>query len=562
MSGVVSTILQWLNENPELAGLATFLISAGESVAVIGTIVPGSVTMTAIGALAGAGIIPLWSTLLWATLGAIVGDGISYWMGHYFQDRIRRMWPFKDNPGILEKGEVFVHKYGVMSVFIGRFVGPVRALVPVVAGMLGMKPLQFTIANVTSAIGWAPAYMLPGLLLGAASLELPPDIALHVILVLFLILLFIMLCLWLIYKLLQLISQQTDRMLDGMWNALKKSRYFHITTIILKHYDPEEHHGQLTLVFYFLLISALFVSLVAYVKVVGAQNIFINDAFFHLFRGIRKETLDHIMICITLLGQKQIILSIVVALFIWLLIIKRSRAAFHVLGTGIIAAGSIFMIKHLVKSPRPWGIFNSPDSFSMPSGHAVLSATIYLGIAFMIASPMPKKRRWLIYTPAIIITLLIGTSRVYLGAHWATDVFAAWLLSGALLILIILSYHRKREEKINLWGISIVSLLALSCSYFIYYHTHITQITKNYSRIDWPTSVISLDEWWQYNRASPIMRVSLFGFPSQFINIQWLGDLQEIKKTLTSSGWQTPPTRNWISTLHRISDIKSSQYLP
>src|SRR3990167_5644337 len=177
MSDYVSPLLQWLNANPEWSGLVTFIISASESVAIIGTIVPGSITMTAIGTLAGAGVIPLWGTLFWAILGAIVGDGISYWIGHYFKDRLRVVWPFKNNPGLLETGEVFVHKYGVMSVFIGRFVGPVRALVPVVAGMLGMKPLQFTIANVTSAIGWAPAYMLPGLLLGAASLELPPDIA-------------------------------------------------------------------------------------------------------------------------------------------------------------------------------------------------------------------------------------------------------------------------------------------------------------------------------------------------------------------------------------------------
>ena len=60
MSDIVSPLLQWLNANPELAGLVTFIISASESIAIIGTIVPGSITMTAIGALAGAGIIPLW----------------------------------------------------------------------------------------------------------------------------------------------------------------------------------------------------------------------------------------------------------------------------------------------------------------------------------------------------------------------------------------------------------------------------------------------------------------------------------------------------------------------
>src|SRR5579883_2383467 len=196
MSDIVSPLLQWLNAHPQLAGLVTFIISAGESVAIVGTIVPGSIMMTALGTLAGAGVIPLWETIFWAILGAIVGDGISYWIGHYFKARLPKVWPFRNYPTLLKNGEVFIHKYGSMSVFIGRFVGPVRALVPLVAGMLGMRPLTFTIANVTSAIGWAPAYMLPGILLGAASTELPPDIAIHVILVLFLIFLFIILCVW------------------------------------------------------------------------------------------------------------------------------------------------------------------------------------------------------------------------------------------------------------------------------------------------------------------------------------------------------------------------------
>src|SRR5258708_7146178 len=113
MSDFVSPLLQWLNANPEFAGLVTFIISASESVAIIGTIVPGSITMTALGALAGAGIIPLWGTLLWAILGAIVGDGISYWLGYYFKDRLKSAWPFRKYPGLLESGEVFVHKHGI-----------------------------------------------------------------------------------------------------------------------------------------------------------------------------------------------------------------------------------------------------------------------------------------------------------------------------------------------------------------------------------------------------------------------------------------------------------------
>lgn len=558
----ISPMLQWLNTHPQSAGLATFIISAAESIAIIGTIVPGSLMMIAIGTLAGAGIIPLWETILWAILGAIVGDGISYWVGHYFKDRLHRLWPFRDNPGILEKGETFIHKYGVMGIFIGRFVGPVRALVPVVAGMLGMRPLLFTIANVTSAIGWAPAYLFPGIVLGAASLELPPDIAMHVSLVLLLFTLFILLCLWIAYKLLSLINHQIDQFWNWIWRSLKKSHYFSSITILLKHEDKHKPHGQLVLAFYFLLTTILFFCLAYYVKLEGPANITANEVLFHLFRGIRTQSLDNRMINITLLGQKQIILPVVMVVFAWLLWLKRWRVAFHALALGILATISIYVIKHLVQSPRPWGILLSGQSYSMPSGHATLAATVYMGLAFIIARSVPKKQRWMVYTPAALVVFIIGISRLYLGAHWGTDVLGGWLLSAALLILIILSYMRQPEKNINIPGISLVSVVTLLLVYTIFYYQSFPQIKIAYAQINWPTYSVSLPLWWQKDEFIPDFRVSLFGFPSQRINLQWVGSLEQIKKTLLKEGWSAPPARNWISILHRIGDIRSTEYLP
>ena len=364
MSDIVSPLLQWLNANPQWAGVVVFAISAGESAPLFGTLVPGSITMTAFGALAGAGVIPLWSTLLWAIFGAIVGDGIGYWIGHYFKDKLHYLWPFKSNPQILQKGEVFFTKYGGMSVFIGRFVGPVRALVPIVAGMLGMKPLQFTIANVTSAIGWAPAYMLPGILLGAVSLELPPEIALHVIFVLFFIFLFILLCLWFSYKLFQLIQNQIYQFENWLWQSLQKRNYLSPITILLNHHDSSRIRGQLNLAFFFLFTSSLLLLLSVYVHYIGSSHIMINDVVFHFFRGIRtNEFVDSAMLNLTLLGQKQIILTVFIVLFGWLLLCKRWRAAFHTLALGVLAAGSIFIIKNLVQSTRPWVSFKTKIHF-------------------------------------------------------------------------------------------------------------------------------------------------------------------------------------------------------
>lgn len=564
MSDIVSPLLQWLNDHPQLAGLVTFVISAGESVAIIGTIVPGSIMMTALGALAGAGVISLWATIFWAILGAIVGDGISYWIGYYFKRQLPSVWPFRNYPGFLQGGEQFFHKYGSMSVFIGRFVGPVRALVPMVAGMLGMKPLQFTIANVTSAIGWAPAYMLPGILLGAASSELPPDIAVHVILVLLLIVLFILLCLWFIYKLFQLIHNQTSQLQNCIWQGLNNSPYFSPMTTLLKYHHSTKAPGQLFLAFFFLITSILFISLALYVKFHGPATITINDAMFHLFRGmsIRSDSLDALMINITLLGQKQVILPVVMVLFAWLLLCKRWRAAFHALALGIFSAGSIFVIKNLLQSPRPWGILDNAETFSMPSGHTTLATTVYFGIAFLVASGVRAKRHWPIYSLAFIITLAVGISRLYLGAHWFMDVLGAWLLSAALLMLIIISYQREIEKPINPFSILLVSLLTLCVTFTYYHHKHFAQLKQSYAQLNWPTETMTMQDWWQKNNAMPAYRVSLFGFPSEQINIEWVGDLEQIRQSLLKEGWSKPPARDWISTLHRLADISSTQYLP
>lgn len=557
----ISPFFQWLNAHPEFSGLVTFLISAGESVAILGTIVPGSIMMTALGTLAGAGVIPLWSTIFWAILGAIAGDGISYWLGHHYKDRLHRYWPFRNYPKLLKSGETFVMKHGGMSVFIGRFVGPVRAIVPLVAGMLGMKPLKFMIANITSAIGWAPAYMLPGILLGAASLELPPDIAVHVMLVILLLTLLVLLCLWFVYKSLKLIHGRLDHIQTKIWIYLK-TRRLTLFTFLLKHHQKDRMHGQLNLAFYFLLTGFLFICLALYVKHYGPADITINDAFFHFSRGIRTATLDHIMIAITLLGQKEVVLPVVFVFFAWLIYLKHWRVAFHALALTIFAAGGNYVIKHIIQSPRPWGITVPAESFSMPSGHTTLATTLFMGLAFLIANAIRPKYRIFVYSIGILISFSVGISRIYLGAHWFTDVLAAWLLSISVLLFVIISYERKKEAPINPIMILLVSFIPLIFTYGYYYSKHVTSFKYNYSQLNWPFINVDQSKWWQNNTILPTTHVSLFGIRTQTINIEWAGDLEDIKKSLLEAGWELPPARDWISTLHRIADVKSTEYLP
>lgn len=563
MNDTITPILQWINANPGLAGLATFIISAAESVAIIGTVIPGSVMMTAIGALAGAGVMPLWSTIIWAILGAVVGDGISYWVGHYFKDRLHVMWPFRTHPAILARGEAFFNKHGGKSVFIGRFVGPVRALVPLVAGMFGMKPSHFLIANVTSAIFWAPAYMLPGILLGAAALELPPDVATHALLMLIMVVLFIILCIWLLKKLLFLIGQQINQGLTSIWQYLNKYRYFTPITSALKHHEHHKTYGQLTLAFFFIVFAFIFLYLAMHVQAVGSENIFINKLFFHFFRSLRTPLGDSIMIAITTLGEASVLIPVVIALFVWFAYQKRWYTAWHILVLGLLTIISVEALKHLLLSARPWGIFSPPTGYSFPSGHTTLAVAFYLGLAILLTELCQIKYRRTIYTIATLLILAVASSRLYLGSHWFTDVLGGLLLGTTLLMFVILSYNRHAEQLIKAPGVLLVAFITLFMTSTFYYAYNYTRIKTNYSLIDWPSYTVSLNSWWdQKNNHLPLDRVNRFGLSTQILNLQWIGSIDTIKKILIENGWRLPPEQDWVNVLHRISDIKSAEHLP
>jgi membrane protein DedA with SNARE-associated domain len=179
-------LLDWIQNHPGLAGLLVFTVAAAESLAVIGILVPGIVFMLGVGALIGLGVLEFWSTVLWATAGAIVGDGVSYWLGRHFDKQLRSIWPFTRHPELIPRGEQFFHKHGGKSVLFGRFIGPIRPVIPAIAGIMHMNPYHFYFVNILSAITWAPVVLLPGVVFGS-SLHLATAVSVRLVVVILII---------------------------------------------------------------------------------------------------------------------------------------------------------------------------------------------------------------------------------------------------------------------------------------------------------------------------------------------------------------------------------------
>lgn len=150
----VQPVLDFIRVHEAWAIPIVFALAFGKSLAFISLLIPATVILWGIGALVGASGIAFWPLWLAAFLGAGLGDWLSYWLGVHYHDRIARMWPLSRHPDLLPRGHAFFEKWGFAGVFFGRFLGPLRAAVPLVAGACQMPRPAFQLANWTSAAAW------------------------------------------------------------------------------------------------------------------------------------------------------------------------------------------------------------------------------------------------------------------------------------------------------------------------------------------------------------------------------------------------------------------------
>jgi membrane protein DedA with SNARE-associated domain len=158
-SGMIDGALAIVRANQNWLAPTVFLLAFLESLVFISLLVPSTAILAALGLAIGAGQLPFWLPFLAAVAGAIVGDWLSYEIGRRYKDDVKGMWPLNKQPELLERGEQFFRKYGAPGYFGGRFVGPLRAVFPLICGISAMPPVIFHVTNAASAVAWAAVFL-------------------------------------------------------------------------------------------------------------------------------------------------------------------------------------------------------------------------------------------------------------------------------------------------------------------------------------------------------------------------------------------------------------------
>lgn len=565
LASLITQLIEFVRLHPEAAYALTFLLALSESLPLIGAVIPGTAIILALSALVPGGALLLWPLLGAATAGAIAGDGFAFWLGHRYREHILTIWPLSRYPAAIRHSREFFDRHGAKSVFFARFLPGVRAFVPMLAGALGMQIGRFYAVNIVSAVVWAPAHILPGVLFGAALHSLgaaaKPLAAMLVAL---------SLAVWLIVltvrytaaRLLPLLARLTERL-----QAKCAGQQDRFSRLVVKLLEPESNEARL------ILCLGVVVVLAAWLFFGILKDVFNGDplvqadlAIYHLLQGLRSYPGDMLMVAVTELGDTFMVVSVTVAVVLYLLWSRARHAIIFFLGSVLGASLINTAVKVALHRSRPIdGLYQGWSNFSFPSGHSTVNMALYGAIAIIILRN--TKGRLAIIAPVMASLAIFGIafSRLYLGAHWFSDVMGGMAFGTGWIAMLAALYLRQRDEGVRagrIAAIPIVVLATIGAWHVASRHNLDMQRYVTASTVP----ELPLATWLvEPPTALGSHRIDLTGETEEPFVLEFAGDLGTLRRALISAGWADAPSWNAqsaLALLNGTSDASSVAPLP
>lgn len=535
------SFLDAIGSHPQAALLAVFIVAWAESLAIVGAIVPAAIVMFAAGTLVGTGALELWITLAVAVCGAVLGDGLSYELGRSREAHIRsRPW-FRRFGRAIERGETFLRDHGGKSILLARFAAPVRAFVPLLAGFGQMPRSRFYAVNIASALLWAPVHILPGVLFGA-SLHVAEAVSGRLALIVLLLALLVWGVLWLVSAVIRFVVPWLQQARDAAvaWAHGHATPPARVTLALLDPARPDSHALLLGTV---LLVAAGWLFLGVLEDVVGKDTLVQVDlAVFHFLQQLRTASIDRVMIVITGMGSVGVLLPLAVTVTLWLAWRRSWYSAAYWVGAAAFGEVLVQVLKFTLGRRRPLDLYTGTELFSFPSGHAVVS-TVMLGfLAFLLSRRQTLRTRLVIAGIAGLYVALVAFSRLYLGAHWLSDVLGGISLGVAWISMLAMVYTNRGVQE-DFRPRQLMALVAVSLLVYgtVWNSVHSAYDLKRYAMIDKVRQMTPQQWLGQGWRSLPHRRVDSVGQAQEWFDLQWSCGEGQVAALLATSGWQAAP---------------------
>lgn len=511
--------LDWIQANPVEAALVLALACAVEGLFLIGMVIPGSALMFAAGAVAVAGEIPLGPVLVVAALGAWLGDCLSYAIGARYRAQLPAIAARLRMPGAIARGEDFFARHGGKSILLGRFIGPLRPLVPAIAGAAAMRPGFFITVDLIAALIWAPAYALPGVLVGA-TLSLAAEITTRFALLLGGALAVTWLLWWLVSRSVRLGQRHAEPWLLRTMDWSHKHRRLGNLGPALT--DPNQPETPVLAGSLLALAGLLWLAGYAWWHWPGSAigPPALDDTVYDTLASLLGSGSGAMALYLDAIGSLRVNLLLGLALLLLFAGLRRPRLAAHWMA-GL--CGGALLGLCLPGS----GVAIGPEAVLGPTASMALSLTLWMCLAGLLTTRHGEALRITVYVATGLLLGLILLAKLMLGQvsfSQALLAVPATLLWSSLLVLGFRRHLRTPRP------MPVSGPLAMAAS-----------VTLALLILQPPQPSQASQIIWEQAERSPAR-----------INLHWLGTALAIDASLREAGWQAlPPAQgrdflNWL----------------
>ena len=559
MEHAYTHLLHLLAGHPAWTLAAVFVFAFLESIAIIGTFVPGSTALFVAGALVGTGALNLGSVFACAIVGAVAGDSMSYRLGRHYKAKIVEVWPLRTHPRMLDAAHRFFAKHGAKSVVFARFIGPLRAIVPVVAGMLGMPSSRFYTMNVLSALLWAPVSILPGVVFGA-SIQLAGAVSFRLVVIIALLVGIV----WLGFRttriLLSLANTWTTEAGPHLaaWGRRHKGR---TGSLALRLLDP----GKPILVaisvasVVVLLSGCLFFGILDDV-ISGAPLVHIDASVFHFLQSVRTPWSDAVLSALETPGSVTTLATLVITVVLWLLWECRWRTLGYWLAAVAFSQLLIFAIQ--LATHRPPVSSLPSDAYAFPSNDFAAAVIVYGFLAFMLTRRVGPLVGILVVATSLVIVLFVALASLYFGRFGLSDAIGGGAFASIWVAMVALTAVWRHPVVPSRKFMPPLILLVVCGSVALQLEGD--RQTRQSDSTRRATPVLVTESQWTNSlwKQLPCYRSDMEGDRKEGLTVQWPANAGEIRSRLRVRGWVEGTNLSAQSLLSLASPNVAAMALP
>ncbi len=532
--GFFATLMSIIQSHPGWLIAMAFVFALLESLAIVGIFVPGIVLLFIVGAVVGLDgglFLACWAA---AAFGALLGDGISYWLGYRYSERIPRIWPLSRRPDMLAAGQTLFARHGGKGVFMGRFLGPIRPVVPLLSGMMALKPSVFLFFAIPACVLWAPLYLLPGMLFGA-SLELAAEFAGRLAMVLLVLVLGIWFIVWLTRVIYEFTARRSGWWLKGLIRWGSDHPLF--GRLVGPLFEPGGREVISVALLGMLLLISLAALLILLIMAPFAEPTL--DLERHLAgwaMSLRNHYADPFFVAMALAGGVPVTTLLAGVMTLMLVAVGRNNAAWHWL---VAIAGGWLLAEVLdaltaVMVTRPEFM---PSLGEAPHRGFTLVVVVFGFFAVMLAKDLNARRRKWAYLATSALLGLIGFSHYYLSLASPLGLLTALALGLGWTALVGIGYRQRAAPgryPLRMAVLFYALAIAVAVVNVRAGHDELTDAT----RLAQPERELSLADWQDTKWRDLPERVTRFGSLERArFDFQLAADLNRVEEILVEAGW-------------------------